>query len=105
MNVREGCTDRRSSRHNRKRKDGKAMETNIFEFRIINLPDGIQVIDTTLKTPYDALTPLQMVEYTEVDVQIAVMDRMRKKERMEAEQQQKTSRNLFHRAVCLFGLA
>lgn len=81
------------------------MEANLFEFRIVNLPDGTQVIDTTLKTPYDALTPLQMVEYTEVDVQIAVMDRMRKKERMEAEQQQKTSRNLFHRAVCLFGLA
>lgn len=81
------------------------METNIFEFRIINLPDGTQVIDTSLKTPYDALTPLQMVEYTEMDIQIAVMDRMRKKERMEAEQQQKMSRNLLYKVVCLCGLA
>ena len=72
------------------------MEANIFEFRIINLPDGTQIIDTSLKTPYDALTPLQMVEYTEVDVQIAVMDRMRKKERMEAEQQRKLSKSLLY---------
>ena len=48
----------------------------MFEFRIINLPDGTQVIDTTSSTPYDALTPLQMVEYVEMDVQIAIMDRM-----------------------------
>ena len=75
---------------------GKVMEANIFEFRIINLPDGTQIIDTSLKTPYDALTPLQMVEYTEVDVQIAVMDRMRKKERMEAEQQRKLSKSLLY---------
>ena len=81
------------------------MEANLFNFRIVNLPDGTQVIDTTLKTPYDALTPLQMVEYIEADVQIAVMDMMKRKAQKEAEQQQKMSRNLFHRAVCLFGLA
>ncbi len=84
---------------------GKVVEANIFEFRIINLPDGTQIIDTSLKTPYDALTPLQMVEYTEVDVQIAVMDRMRKKERMEAEQQRKLSKSLLYRIVCLLGTA
>ncbi len=26
------------------------MELNLFEFRSINLPDGTQIIDTTLKT-------------------------------------------------------
>ena len=56
----------------------------MFDFRIINLPDGTQVIDTSLKTPYDALTPLQMVEYVEIDIQIAVMDRMERRARREA---------------------
>ena len=28
----------------------------MFEFSIINQPDGSQVIDNTLKTPYSSLT-------------------------------------------------
>ena len=35
----------------------------MFNFRIIDTPDGNQIIDRSLKTPYNALTPLQMVEY------------------------------------------
>lgn len=80
------------------------MEANLFEFRIINLADGTQIIDTTLKTPYDALTPLQMVEYTEVDVQIAVMDRMKRKTQRETEQKPKLARNLLYRMACMCGL-
>lgn len=76
----------------------------MFDFRIINLPDGTQVIDTSLKTPYDALTPLQMVEYVEIDIQIAVMDRMERRARREAERQRKISRNLIYRVACLCGL-
>ena len=51
----------------------------MFEFRIIDTADGNQVIDRNLKTPYSALTPLQMVEYVEVDVQLAIMDAMERK--------------------------
>ncbi len=51
----------------------------MFNFRIINLPDGNQVIDRTVKTPYEALTPVQMVEYTEMDNRMAFMDRMERK--------------------------
>lgn len=51
----------------------------MFDFRIINLPDGNQVIDRTLKTPYEALTPVQMVEYTEMDNNMFRMDRMEQK--------------------------
>lgn len=51
----------------------------MFDFRIINLPDGNQVIDRTLKTPYEALTPVQMVEYTEMDNNMLRMDRMEQK--------------------------
>lgn len=97
--------DRRSSRHNRKRKDGKAMETNIFEFRVINLPDGNQVIDRTLKTPYESLTILQRIEYIEVDTQLDYMDRMKRKAQREIEQQRKLSKNLLYKVACMLGIA
>ena len=35
----------------------------MFNFRIIDTVDGNQIIDRQLKTPYNALTPTQMVEY------------------------------------------
>lgn len=54
----------------------------MFNFRIINLPDGNQVIDRTVKTPYEALTPVQMVEYTEMDNRMAFMDRMERKRKI-----------------------
>ena len=53
----------------------------MFEFRIITCADGTEVIDRNLKTPYKALTPLQMLEYLEMEHQIAVMDRMERKEK------------------------
>ena len=47
----------------------------MFNFRIIDTVDGNQIIDRQLKTPYNALTPTQMVEYMEMDNQLAYMDR------------------------------
>lgn len=76
----------------------------MFNFRIINLPDGNQIIDPSLKTPYNTLTPLQMVEYQEMDVQLAYMDRMERKAREEAKQQQKLARNPIYKMACLFGI-
>lgn len=54
-------------------------ENNMFNFRIITTADGNQIIDRSLKTPYNALTPTQMLEYTELDNQMAFMDRMEHK--------------------------
>jgi len=76
----------------------------MFEFRIINLPDGTQVIDTTLKTPYNALTAVQMVEYVGMDVQMAVMERMKKREQREREHMRKLARNPIYRLACFCGL-
>ena len=76
----------------------------MFNFRIINLPDGNQIIDPSLKTPYNTLTPLQMVEYAEMDVQLAYMDRMERKAREEAKQRQKLARNPIYKMACLFGI-
>ena len=48
----------------------------MFNFRLINTPDGNQTIDTTLKTPYDSITAIVMMEYIEVDNQLAYMEWM-----------------------------
>ena len=51
----------------------------MFNFRIINTQDGNQIIDRSLKTPYNALTPTQMLEYMEMDNSLAFMDRMERR--------------------------
>lgn len=76
----------------------------MFEFRIINLANGDQVIDPTLRTPYEALTPIQMIEYVEVDVQLAIMDRVKRKHKAELERKRKLVRNPLYRLACLCGL-
>ena len=76
----------------------------MFNFRLINTPDGNQIIDTTLKTPYSSLTPLQMVEYIEMDNQLAYMDRLEKKAREEADRRCRVARNPFYRLACMCGL-
>jgi len=76
----------------------------MFDFRIIDTPDGNQIIDRNLKTPYKALTPLQMVEYLEMDNRLAYMDRMKRQARAEAERRRKIARNPIYKMACLCGL-
>ena len=84
-------------------KGWEIMGQNVFEFRIVNLSDDMQVIDRTLKTPYDALTPLQMEEYMQIDAQLDYMDRMKRRKNREMRRRE-NSRGLLHKAACLFGL-
>lgn len=76
----------------------------MFDFRIIDMPDGNQVIDPSLKTPQSALTPSQMVEYTEMDSRLEYMERMERKAKKEAERQRKLDRNPLRKIACLCGL-
>ena len=76
----------------------------MFNFRIINCSDGTQVIDPSLKTPYSALTPVQMEEYTEMDNQIAIMKRMQRRAKMEANRKMKRERNPLYKIACACGL-
>lgn len=76
----------------------------MFNFRIINTADGNQIIDRNLKTPYDALTPTQMMEYMEMDSSLAFMDRMERKAREKAEHMRRVARNPFYRLACMVGL-
>lgn len=73
----------------------------MFGFRIIETGDGVQVIDRSLSTPYDALTPAQMVDYVEVDVQLDAMDR---KAREGLGRKQKRVRGIAYRLACFCGL-
>ena len=76
----------------------------MFNFRLINTPDGNQVIDTTLKTPYDSITPIEMMEYIEVDNQLVYIERMERKQKREAERQRKFTYKVFHKLACVCGI-
>ena len=76
----------------------------MFNFRIIDTADGNQIIDRQLKTPYNVLTPSQMVEYTEMDNQLAYMDRLEKKARDEADRRRRVAKNPFYRLACMCGV-
>ena len=76
----------------------------MFEFRIIELQDGNQVIDRNLKTPYSALTPLQMVEYVEMDAELALMDAMERKAQIEEERKRKIVYRLARKVACMCGI-
>ena len=67
----------------------------MFNFRLINTPDGNQIIDTTLKTPYDSITPIEMLEY---------MERMEWKQKREAERNQKFTYRFMHKVACMCGI-
>ena len=76
----------------------------MFNFRLINLPDGNQVIDRQLKTPENSLSPEDLIEYIEIDKRLAVMDRMQKKQKKEKERKQKITYKLFHTIACMCGI-
>ena len=76
----------------------------MFEFRIIETEDGNQIIDRQLETPYNALTPLQMMEYIEMDNQLAYMERMERKQKREAERKQKFTYRFIHKVACICGI-
>lgn len=80
------------------------MENIMFEFRIIICTDGTEIIDRSLKTPYNALTPLQMLEYTEMDRQLSIMERLERKMNRETNRRRKLVKNPLYKIACLCGL-
>ena len=51
----------------------------VFRFRIVHV-NGVDVFDTSRCTPYSSLTPVQMQEYLEADVQLNYMEIQKRKE-------------------------
>ena len=76
----------------------------MFNFRLINTLDGNQIIDTTLKTPYDSITPIEMLEYMEVDARLEHMWRMEREQKREAEKQRKFIYRFIHKLAYVCGI-
>ena len=76
----------------------------MFNFRIIDMKNGSQVIDTSLKTPFESLTCVQMVEYIEMEGKLEIMDRLKQKRIEVAEKKRRLARNPIYKLACFFGL-
>lgn len=75
-----------------------------FNFRIIDIGNGIQVIDESVKTPMDALTTEMQLEYMEVNEQLDFMKWIQEKERKKEARKRKSARNPLYRMAFLCGL-
>lgn len=53
-----------------------------FDFRIIVCADGMEIIDRRQKTYYCQLTPSQMVEYIEMEIQMVILDELERNKRL-----------------------
>ena len=74
----------------------------MFDFVIIDTEDGIQVIDRNCGMPYSALSPVQLMEYTEIDLQLAYMDRMER--RASAGRKRRLVKGIIRKLACFCGL-
>ena len=77
----------------------------MYDFRITDMPDGNQVIDRNLKTSYNTLTPIQILEYDEMDTQLYIMDRMERRGVKRSARRRKFLRNVLRDIACQCGLA
>ena len=73
----------------------------MFNFRIINQPDGTQVIDPSVKTPIESLTPDKQLEYMEVSKQITNSEIILRRQRREQQQRRKAMKNPLYKLVRL----
>lgn len=76
----------------------------MFEFTLIDLPDGNQIIDKKNKTLDSSLTPAQLLEYIEVDSQLSSMERLEKKQKREADQKRKLYKNPLWKLASICGI-
>ena len=49
-----------------------------FNFRIIKTANGAEIIDSTLSTPYNSLTPSQMMDYINVENSLYFTERQKR---------------------------
>lgn len=53
-----------------------------FDFRIIVCADGMEIVDRRQKAFYHQLTPVQMVEYIEMEIQLVILDELERNRRL-----------------------
>ena len=49
-----------------------------FNFRIIKTSNGVEIIDSTLSTPYNSLTLMQMIDYINVEDMLYLAEKQNK---------------------------
>ena len=49
-----------------------------FNFRIIKSANAVEIIDSTLATPYNSLTPMQMIDYINVEDMLYLAEKQNK---------------------------
>lgn len=76
----------------------------MFNFRLINTPDGNQVIDPSLKTPYDSLTATEMIGYIEVANRMTYMERVERQKQKDEKRKYKLARNPLWKLACFCGI-
>lgn len=75
----------------------------MFEFGIIVLEDGTEIIDRNATTSYESLTGVEMLEYAELETSLYILDRMNRKAEMEERNRQK-QRKPFYTILAMFGM-
>lgn len=78
-------------------------EIMCFDFGIVICSDGTEIIDRKQRTFYHQLTPVQMVEYIEMDIQLELMDRLEWKAKKEAQHKRNFANNFLWKIACLCG--
>ncbi len=69
---------------------------DMFNFRVFETAEGNQVIDGTLTTSYETLTPLQMLDYIEIDTMLSMMERKKR-----VKKQRKRTKKLLYRIATI----
>lgn len=70
-----------------------------FNFRIINTADGSQIIDTTQETSCDSMSPVEMLDYLQVEESLYFAERQRKKVKIQNESLLNRLKNIFRNKV------
>lgn len=71
----------------------------MFHFRLIMTADGNQIIDMSQDTPYESISPVEMLEYIEVDEKLAFSERLERKRQRLEEAPQRFLMNPFKRLI------
>lgn len=70
-----------------------------FNFRIITTPDGNQIIDRTQETSCDSMSPVEMLDYLQVEESLYFAERQRKKVKIQNESILNRLKNIFRKKV------
>lgn len=70
-----------------------------FNFRIIITADGNQIIDRTQETSCDSMSPVEMLDYLQVEESLYFAERQRKKVKIQNESLLNRLKNIFRKKV------